>query len=270
MQPADPSARQPAGGSQRVGPRCPPWPPGVAALTTTRASIPGAPKASGASQGVYRSFNLAAHVGDAAAAVAANRQVLHGATGVTAIQWLDQVHGRRCIRANARSAATLPQADAAWTTERGLALAVLTADCVPVVVADRSGSLVAVAHAGWRGLVGGVLENLLSALPAPPAELIAWLGPAIGPGAFEVGGEVVAAIGALSDGGRLAAASARPRPGSDRWLVDLFTLAEALLRQGGIPQILSDRLCTFTDARFYSYRRDGVTGRMATLGWLPA
>jgi len=254
---------------RRIAPPSPPWPAAVAAFTTTRTGIPGPAPGAGASRGSYAGFNLGDHVGDDPAAVAVNRRVLCAATGVARVQWLNQVHGRRCIQASEDSAATVPEADAAWTTCRGLALAVLTADCVPVVVANRSGSLVGVAHAGWRGLVGGVLQNLLEALPVRPADLIAWLGPAIGPSAFEVGGEVVAAIGALPAGDRLAADCAVPRAGSDRWLVDLFGLAAALLRRGGVAEVLCDRLCTYRDPRFYSYRRDGTTGRMATLAWLP-
>jgi polyphenol oxidase len=253
----------------RIAPAAPPWPAAVAALTTTRAGCPGCPPGSAASRGVYAGFNLAAHVGDEPAAVAENRRILAAATGVARVQWLNQVHGRRVIQATAASAATVPEADAAWTTCRGLALAVLTADCVPVVVADRGGALVAVAHAGWRGLVGGVVESLLEALPARTADLVAWLGPAIGPAAFEVGEDVVAAITALPDGDRLAGDCAASRPGSDRWLVNLFRLTEGLLRRGGVAEILSDHRCTYRDARFYSYRRDGTTGRMATLAWLP-
>jgi polyphenol oxidase len=240
------------------------WPSSARALTTTRDGTPGGEH----SEGPFARMNLAAHVGDALQAVTANRQALEAATGVEHIQWLNQVHGARCIEASRQTSAMLPDADAAWTCTRGLALAVLTADCVPVVLTDRSGSLIAVAHAGWRGLVAGVLANLLQALPEDPSRLVAWLGPAIGPGAYEVGEEVVDAIAALPDGARLtrncavAAAAGKHR-------VDLFELSEQLLHLAGVPLVLSERFCTWSDDRFYSYRRDGTTGRMATLAWIP-
>jgi polyphenol oxidase len=253
-----------------IAPRHPLWPAGVRALTTTRggpdASIAGA--AAGVSSGPYAHLNLAGHVGDAPDAVAANRQALAAAARLTAIQWLDQVHGTRCLEATAGTATAAPAADAAWTRSPGLAVAILSADCVPVVLTDRRGSLVGIAHAGWRGLVSGVLTSLLSALPAGPGDMLAWLGPAIGPGAYEVGEEVVEAIRALPDGGHLVKACARPAGAAGKFRVDLFVLAELLLRGAGVPLVLCDRLCTWSDQRFYSYRRDGTTGRMATLAWL--
>lgn len=250
-----------------IGPRSPLWPAGVRTLTTTRHGC-GDGDLAGHSGGVYARMNLAAHVGDDPRAVRANRQALAAATGVQRVQWLDQVHGRRCIEAGAETAASVPEADAAWTGARGLGLAVLTADCVPVVICDRAGSLVAVAHAGWRGLVGGVLSSVLDALPAAPSELLAWIGPAIGPDAYEVGEEVVAAVAGLSDGGRLSRACARPGRALGKYQLDLFSLSESLLEQAGVPVVYCERLCTHSDARFYSYRRDGATGRMATLAWL--
>jgi polyphenol oxidase len=245
-----------------------PWPRTVGAITTTRDAVQPGASALGSSRGRYARLNLATHVGDDAEAVAANRRALHASLGLARVQWLDQVHGRTCFEADARTLDTVPQADAAWTRERGLALAVLTADCVPVVIADRRGSLVAVAHAGWRGLVAGVLSAVVESLPEQPADLTAWLGPAIGPSAYEVGEEVVAAIAALPDGVRMMESCARPSGGSRRFLLDLFELSGQLLKQAGVSQVASERLCTHTDRRFYSYRRDGVTGRMATLAWL--
>lgn len=184
-----------------------------------------------------------------------------------AVQWLTQVHGSRCMEARRGTLAIRPSADAAWTSERGLALAVVTADCVPAVICDRAGTVVGVAHGGWRGLVGGVLETLVAALPVPPGDLVAWLGPAIGPGAYEVGEDVASAVTGLADGARLAAECLRAGAPGKHYL-DLFTLSERLLVQAGVGEVTSERLCTFSDRRFYSFRRDGTTGRMATLGWL--
>ncbi|MFU8815709.1 MAG: polyphenol oxidase family protein [Pseudomonadales bacterium] len=269
-----------------VGPPSGHWPASVGVVCTTRR---GRGAVAGHSQGPYAYLNLATHVGDEPHAVTANRQILVASTGVERVQWLDQVHGRRCIEASSQTAALVPEADAAWTSERGLGLAVLTADCVPVVICDRAGSLVAVAHAGWRGLVGGVLTSVVDALtgvadaltgvadaltgvadalPAAPTELLAWIGPAIGPEAYEVGEEVVAAVAALGDGGPLSRACVRPGPKPGKYQLDLFTLSERLLQQAGVPVVHCERLCTHSDPRFYSYRRDSVTGRMATLAWL--
>ncbi len=244
-------------------PVSPPWPAGVRALTTNRQGPDGrwGPGLGG--------WNLAAHVGDRQATVTANRTTLRASIGVQRIQWLTQVHGTRCLAADAATTVAAPEADAAWTCEAGLALAVLTADCVPVVLGHRRGTLVAVAHGGWRGLVSGVLERLVAALPAAPEDLVAWLGPAIGPAAYEVGEEVASAVRALPDGDALAGACLRRgRPG--RHYLDLFTLSECLLRRAGVPLVSTEALCTFSDRRFFSYRRDGATGRMATLAWRPA
>jgi hypothetical protein len=237
------------------------WPAGVHALTTTRRGPDGryGPGLNG--------WNLADHVNDDPTAVAANRRLLAAHTGVDRVQWLTQVHGSRCVEARQDTAASVPQADAAWTRERGLGLAVLTADCVPVVVCDRQATLLGVAHGGWRGLVSGVLGNLLNVLPASPQDLMAWLGPAIGPTAYQVGGEVAAAVTALPDGEQLARACLRPG-GPGRHYLDLFTLTQQLLEKAGVATVISDRLCTYTDQRFFSYRRDGNTGRMVTLAWL--
>lgn len=207
------------------------WPPGVHALTTTRRRPAGA------------------------------------ATGTRTVQWLNQVHGSRCVEARVDTAHGRPEADAAWTREPGLGLAVLTADCVPVVVAHREATLVGVAHGGWRGLVSGVLENLIRAMPAPPGELSAWLGPAIGPAVYEVGEDVTAAVRALPHGERLAVDCLR-EGAAGRWHLDLFTLTTLLLERAGVHAVHTERLCTYSDARFFSYRREGRTGRMVTLAWL--
>lgn len=239
----------------------PEWPGRARALTTTR-------RGGGYSRGHYAALNLGDHVGDGAAAVAANRRALTEATGVERVQWLRQVHGVRCVEADVESAARVPEADAAWTRVPGLGLAVLTADCVPLVLADRQGSVIGVAHGGWRGLVGGVAEALISALPAAPGDLVAWLGPSIGPVAYEVGEEVVGAVAALPEGESLMRRCLAPGARDGKVHLDLFELAGALLERSGVGSVLTDRLCTYTDLRFYSYRRDGATGRMATLAWL--
>ncbi|MEW6764182.1 MAG: peptidoglycan editing factor PgeF [Pseudomonadota bacterium] len=158
----------------------------------------------------------------------------------------------------------LPKADAAYTDRPGVVLAVLTADCLPVLFASRDGREIGVAHAGWRGLEAGVLEATLGRFTAPPAEIIAWLGPAIGPAAFEVGDEVRAAF--VARHAEAAEAFAPTRTG--HWLADLYRLARQRLAARGVGEVYGGPRCTFSDAaRFYSYRRDGVTGRMATLIW---
>ena len=236
----------------------PHWPYGrqLRVLTTTRSG--------GNSLAPFHAFNLAMHVGDDPAAVAGNRARLVELLGGLPIQWLEQVHGTDVHAATPDSVRRVPVADGAWTADRKLVLAVLTADCLPIVLADRSCTHIAVVHGGWRGLVSGVLASACRQLPVPPQ--IAWLGPAIGPVAYEVGEDVrtavqslpVAAEGALREG-RL--------PG--RWQLDLFTLATVLLEARGVTEIYSERSCTVSNDAFYSYRREGQTGRMATLVWMP-
>jgi len=238
---------------------------GIRALATTRHG--------GISRLPFAAFNLGDHVGDAPAAVAENRRRLVAAIGCEGVQWLRQVHGSHCIRVTPQTLASAPEADAAWTDRPGLALAVLTADCVPVVLGAPSAGVVAVAHAGWRGLVGGVLEALLAQLPVPAAELVAWLGPAIGPADYQVDEPVLAAIRALPEGERLAGAVTATDPMPGRWRLDLFELATRLLVRAGVQRVESERISTFADPRCYSHRRagagGGVTGRFATLVWLP-
>jgi YfiH family protein len=157
-------------------------------------------------------------------------------------------------------------ADASFSVEQGKVCAVMTADCLPVLFCDRAGSVVAAAHAGWRGLLDGILECTIAALPVVPGELLAWLGPAIGPERFEVGGEVRAAFVAHD-----AQAAACFRPHGDKWLADIYSLARQRLQAAGVTNIHGGGQCTVSDAeRYFSYRRDGVTGRMATLIWLEA
>jgi len=239
--------------------------PGIRALTTTRHG--------GVSQGPFAALNLGDHVGDQPAAVAENRRRLQAVTGCGRIQWLRQVHGNRCIRATASSVAMVPEADAAWTDELDLGLAVLTADCVPVVVAAPRAGIVGIAHAGWRGLVDGVLQTLLDALPVPARDLVAWLGPAIGPADYQVDAPLVRAIAGLPEGERLVGEVLRPDPRPERWWLDLFALTAALLARAGVERVTSDRISSFADPRCFSHRRATArgepTGRMATLVWRP-
>ena len=236
----------------------PEWPAPltVRACTTTRRG--------GASKGPYTSLNLATHVGDEPEHVEENRRRLHEARRLpTDPLWLRQVHGTTVV--DAACSAFDTEADASYTRRSGVVCAVLTADCLPVLLCDADGTVVAAAHAGWRGLLDGVIENTVRALQRPGMQLLAWLGPAIGPEAFEVGAEVRAAFIARD----AAAVSAfRPSPGG-RWLADIYQLARQRLAEVHVTAVYGGHWCTVTDeARFYSYRRDGVTGRMASLIWL--
>jgi YfiH family protein len=231
--------------------------PGIRALTTTRQG--------GVSQGVYQSFNLAQHVGDDRARVAENRRRLMMRSGCRSIQWLNQVHGVRVVRAGPGLDAATPEADGLWTDEPGIGIAVLTADCLPVVIAAQAAGVVAVAHAGWRGLIAGVLEATLAELPCGSAACVAWLGPAIGPRAYEVGDDVAAAVAGL---GSVAQRSLSPGRIPGKYWLDLFALARQRLLAAGVAEVFSQQIFTFETPEFYSYRRDGLTGRMATLAWL--
>lgn len=231
-----------------------PAPPRVRALQTLRGG--------GCSPAPWDSFNLGDHVGDDPVRVAANRAALRRRLPA-APAWLRQVHGTVAV-----DAAICPEnaeADAAFARRPGVVCAVMTADCLPVLFCDRAGSVVAAAHAGWRGLAAGVLEATVAALGVPPGELLAWLGPAIGPAAFEVGDEVRAAF--VAGDPAAAAAFAAQAPG--KWLADLPQLARRRLLAAGVGWIGGGEMCTYADPdNYFSYRRDGVTGRMATLVWL--
>jgi polyphenol oxidase len=230
----------------------------VGALMSTRAG--------GISVAPFDSLNLGRSAGDERAAVNENRRRFAAALDGARPVWMSQVHGARVLRLPA--AAGLLEADAAITTAPGIACAVMVADCLPVLFAAPQGRGIGAAHAGWRGLAGGVLEATVAALceaaACAPRELQAWLGPCIGPRQFEVGADVVAAFG---DGPRFVA---RPRPdGTMRWLADLPGLARERLQAAGVVQISGGTWCTVEDAsRFFSFRRDGVTGRMAAAVWL--
>ncbi len=233
-----------------------PAPPGVRAGVTTRLG--------GVSTAPFDSLNLGDHVGDDGAAVAANRALLEQRLGLPGAPcWLRQVHGTAVVELPAATAA--PEADGAFTRQSGVVCAVLTADCLPLLLCDREGRRVAALHAGWRGLAAGVVEQTLDRLGTPAAEVMAWLGPAIGPDAFEVGEEVRRAF-LDADGG--ASGAFRPSP-SGRWLADLCELARRRLKRRGVEAIYGGHWCTFGEReRFFSYRRDGTTGRMASLIWI--
>lgn len=221
-------------------------------------------------------LNLGVHVGDDPANVAFNRAIVRGRLP-SEPAWLSQVHGTAVTRADRLARGSVPEADASIATMPGAICAIQTADCLPVLLTDRAGSVVGAAHAGWRGLAGGVLEATVAAMRAElaaGAEIIAWLGPAIGPQEFEVGEEVLAAFlaGAAGSADEEAAVRAAfvPRasmPG--KYLADIYALARITLRRVGVSDVSGGDLCTVTDAsRFYSYRRDKVTGRQASLIWI--
>jgi YfiH family protein len=239
--------------------------PGVGAVMTTRAG--------GVSTGPYASMNLGTAVDDDPQAVQANRERFAQAIGARPV-WLKQVHGARVVRLDGlQPGAAAMEADASVTTQPGVACVVGIADCLPVLFAAPQGRGVAAAHAGWRGLAGGVLENTVAALceaaACEPCELQAWLGACIGPEAFEVGGDVLEAFGADPRAPDLARFRPRVTPqDSPRWLANLPQLARDRLQAAGVQRLSGGAWCTFSDAsRFFSFRRDRVTGRMAAAIW---
>ena len=234
-------------------------PPTLRALSTRRSG--------GVSVGPYASFNLARHVGDDPAAVEANRAILLSGAALPAEPlWLEQVHGIEVVEHRGERPAVPPRADAAVAFAPGRVCAVMTADCLPVVFGDRAGTRVGVAHAGWRGLAAGVLEATIAALRCRPSDLIAWFGPAIGQGAFEVGEEVREAF---VDKDPAHVASFVPNA-AGRFQADLCELARTTLVRAGVRGVSGGGHCTSAQPEdFFSFRRDGGrTGRMATLAWL--
>ena len=226
----------------------------VRALCTTRHG--------GVSDGRYASFNVGVAVGDDPALVAENRAWLRSLLPAEPL-WLKQVHGTRVI--NASDIHPGIEADAGVTRSPGAVLAIQAADCMPVLLADRAGSVIAAAHAGWRGMASGVIENAVAAMDAAPADVMVWLGPAISGAAYEVGQDVHDAFTAHD----AAAAAAFVAQGNGKYLVDLYALARQRLARLGVASVHGGGHCTHGDAeRFYSYRRDGVTGRMVALIWL--
>lgn len=237
-----------------------PAPPSVRALSTTRNG--------GQGVGPYASFNLSNYVGDAPETVTRNRALLQAQAGLpSAPHWLTQVHGTCVLELDisADKTAAPSEADAAITAARGVVCAVQTADCLPVLLCDMAGTRIGAVHAGWRGLAGGVIEAALMRLNTPAVKILAWLGPAIGPDAFEVGDEVRAAF--VND---MAEASRCFRGHTvGKWYADLAQLARLRLQRAGVTQVYGGGWCTFSESQqFFSYRRDQVTGRMATLIWL--
>lgn len=230
--------------------------PGVRVVSTRRQG--------GVSAGRYAGLNLGDHVGDDVACVASNRALLEAyLPPERAVTWLAQVHGTRVLYAPTDYVQGV-QADAIWTDTETFACTIMTADCLPIVLADRKGRCIAAIHGGWRGLANHILRQTVEALPVPASELIAWLGPAIGPTAFEVGGDVLAAFYlAKTD-----AAVSRISGVDDKYLLDLNMIARRQLLSLGLhaQNVTGGEICTFSDSsNFYSYRRDGVTGRMATV-----
>lgn len=233
-----------------------PLPPGVAAFSSTRVG--------GVSTGPYASLNLGAHCGDNADDVEENRRRLFAAAQMPSRPvWLEQVHGNAVLRLTGEPYAS-KRADASWSDTPGTVCAVMTADCLPVLFCNQAGSEVAAAHAGWRGLCDGVLEATLASFNDRPENIMAWLGPAIGPQAFEVGDDVRDAFIAKDS----QAASAF-RPVGEKYFADIYQLARQRLTTAGVTKIYGGDRCTFTEKDdFFSYRRDRITGRMASFIWL--
>lgn len=241
-----------------------PAPASVGALCTTRVG--------GSSVGAYQSNNLALHVGDRPADVEESRRQLMAAVPMTGVvQWLEQVHGNKIVEAG--DDGFVRTADACYSRARQIACAVLTADCLPVLLCDAKGQQVAAVHAGWRSLAAGILRNALATFDRDIAPIYAWLGPAIGPNRFEVGVDVIEAMFENAKDGLHAdqiAAAIRPASRPLHFYTDLYALAKAELESCGVSQIYGGGFCTYTEAdRFYSYRRDGAqTGRMASIIWI--
>jgi YfiH family protein len=221
----------------------------------------------GLSKPPFDACNLGAGCGDDPLAVEHNRNRLPALLDLPERpRWLRQVHGTEVFEADAAESASVgePQADAAVAHRSSRVLAVLTADCLPVLLCAEDGSAIGIAHAGWRGLAGGVIEATLARLAVPPQSLLAWLGPAIGPRSYEVGADVRAAF--VDADAEAASAFVPHRPG--HWLCDLYALARRRLAAAGVHRIFGGGLDTFADPRFYSYRRDRTTGRFASLIWI--
>lgn len=230
-----------------------PAPAHVKALQTTRLG--------GVSLAPYDALNLAMHVKDKPEHVARNRQLLSRYVPTEPV-WLNQVHSTRVI--DAAKSSCIENADASFTTQPNVVCVTMTADCLPVLLCNLAGTTVAVVHAGWRGLCDGVIEATIAAMSVEPAQLIAWLGPAIGPNAFEVGDEVREQFVMY---GQHAEEAFIPK--SDKWLGNLYQIAKQRLQSVGVNQIYGDIDCTYSNPeRFFSFRRDHDTGRMATMIWI--
>lgn len=235
-----------------------PAPKNIRAIQTTRQG--------GFSQAPYDSFNLATHVGDNAHTVAKNRQLLNPYLPSEPV-WVNQVHGVRVL--DAATSSCLEDADASIARQKNVVCVTMTADCLPLLMCDTQGTVVAAVHAGWRGLCDGVIEATVKKMAVLPAEILVWLGPAIGPESFEVGEDVRQAFLAQDPNATLALQSI----GNEKWLCDLYTLAKQRLQAVGVRQIygasVNENFCTFKQQdQFFSFRRDKSTGRMASLIWL--
>lgn len=236
-----------------------PAPASVGAAVTTR-------DGPGLSAAPFARLNLGSRSGDVAEAVAANRAVLASALKLPAApRWLRQVHGTQVAELGPLSTSDEPQADAAVSHVPGTVLAILTADCLPVLLCADDGSEIGAAHAGWRGLAGGVLESTLAQMHTPRTRMLAWLGPCIGAASYEVGAEVRATFVDVDAGATTCFVATR----AGHWSCDLAALARRRLRAAGVERIHGGGFDTFTDPRLYSYRRDGArSGRFASLIWL--
>ena len=230
-----------------------PAPPSVKAIQTTRNG--------GVSLNPFDSLNLAEHVQDNALCVLENRKMLRKYLP-SEPKWLNQVHGINVI--DAAEITYNQDADASFTKKKNVVCVIMTADCLPVLLCNKQGTAVASIHAGWRGLCNGVIEETIKSMKLKQGDLMAWLGPAIGSNAFEVGSEVRSAF-ILQD----AQFEQAFKVSGDKWLCDLYLIAKTRLRKQGVPEIYGGDDCTYSnESEYFSYRRDGITGRMATMIWL--
>lgn len=242
-----------------------PAPKRVKAISTTRKG--------GVSLAPYDGLNLGLHVGDDTESVQQNRSLLQRELGlVQAPAWLNQIHSSKVIDLKLPLTALI-DADGSYSRESNLACIIMTADCLPVLLCDKNGTQVAAVHAGWRGLAGGVIEAALDKFSVPANEIMAWLGPAIGPTAFEVGGEVRQQFMAVDPQAKLAFTPQTKvvdgQSDNDKWLANIYLLATQRLQKYGITQVYGGDHCTVNEPElFYSYRREPITGRQASLIWL--
>lgn len=254
----------------------------LSAQTYGNASLPKAVLAGvttrigGVSEQAFSSLNMATHVGDEPARVADNRARLRQHLGECDIQWLDQIHSNKVIYSEHKSITTAPSADGMWTDQRNVALAIMTADCVPVLLWSNEGDCIGAAHAGWRGLRDGVLSALVQQMPVAADQLHAWIGPCIGVNHYEVGAEVWQPLERMAgvaggEGASLPACIRQHDLVPDKRMVDLAGIAFNCLQQVGLQRVSRSSLCCYEDRRFYSYRRshqqsgDPITGRMASV-----
>lgn len=232
-----------------------PAPKNIRAACTTRLG--------GVSEAPYDSFNVAHHVGDDQSAVEENRKLLRNDLELDEPYWINQTHSN--IVTSTESNQSLPEADGVVTAQKNTPCVVMTADCLPILLCDATGSTVGALHGGWRGLASGIIKNGVAAMNAPGSELLAWLGPAIGPTAFEVGQEV---FGCFVEQDAALEKAFAPQT-NNKYLANIFHIAKILLEKENVTQIYGGDICNFSDERFYSYRRDqGQTGRMASLIWI--